>query len=114
MRAKEQGVCLENEISAKTVFEKARNGDAFFLSIVQESAEKFAKVLSVLIDIFNPEVIVAGGVFMRNYEVFMPMITPILQRECLPDNLSICKILPAKIGENIGDYAALAVAILEK
>lgn len=113
MRAKEQGVCLDSEISAKTVFEKAKQGEAFFLSIVQESAEKFAKVLSVLIDIFNPEVIVAGGVFMRNYYLFMPIINPVLQRECLPDSLAVCKILPAKIGENIGDYAALAVAVLE-
>ena len=80
----------------------------------RESAEKFAKTLSILIDLFNPEVIVAGGVFMRNYELFMPVMRPILERECLSDSYQICEILPAKIGENIGDYASLALAVLEE
>ena len=83
------------------------------LFIVKESAEQFAKVVSILIDLFNPEVIVAGGVFMRNIDLFMPIIQPIIREESLTDAYSVCKILPAKIGENIGDYAALAIAILE-
>ena len=58
-------------VTAKVVFEKAREGDAFYLSIVKESAEQFAKVVSILIDLFNPEVIVAGGVFMRNMDLFI-------------------------------------------
>lgn len=113
IRAKEQGVLLEKDITAKIIFDKAKRGDEFFLSIVEESAEKFAKVISILIDLFNPEMIVAGGVFMRNYSLFMPLITPIIQEESLTDSYKVCKILPAKIGENIGDYAALAVAVLE-
>ena len=67
----------------------------------------------MLIDLFNPEVIVAGGVFMRNYDFFMEIVTPIIQEESLADSYKVCKILPAKIGENIGDYAALAIAVLE-
>ena len=105
-------ICQHN-ITTKEIFEKARKGDKFYLSIVEESAEKFAKVVSMLIDLFNPEVIIAGGVFMRNYDLFMPLITPIIKKESLRDSYNICKILPAQIGENIGDYAALALAIAE-
>ena len=50
---------------------------------------------------------------MRNYDLFMPIITPIIEKESLTDSYNVCKILPAKIGENIGDYAALAIAITE-
>ena len=82
------------------------------MSIVKESAERFARVISLLIDLFNPEIIVAGGVFMRNYDLFMSIIRPIVQKEALIDSYKICKILPAEIGENIGDYSALAVAVL--
>ena len=61
-------------------------------------------------DILNPEVIVLGGVFMRQAERFMREITPILEREALPFARKVCKITGAGLSENIGDYAALAVA----
>lgn len=111
IRAEEQRVQLDEDITTKAIFEKARKGEEFYLSVVKESAEKFAKVVSILIDLFNPEVIIAGGVFMRNYDLFMPMITPIIEKESLADSYKACKILPAQIGENIGDYAALAIAL---
>jgi glucokinase len=113
IRAKEKGLEIDKDITTKVIFEKAKQGDVFYLSIVQESAEKFAKVVSILIDLFNPEVIIAGGVFMRNYDLFMPIITPIIEEESLTDSYRVCKILPAKMSENIGDYAALAIAVLE-
>ena len=50
---------------------------------------------------------------MRNYDLFMSLITPIIQQESLTDSYKVCKVLPAKIGENIGDYAALAIAVSE-
>ena len=54
--------------------------------------------------------IALGGVFMRNADLFMPVVGPILEREALPLALKACRIVPAELGENIGDYAALAVA----
>lgn len=113
LRAKEQGKNIEENITTKVIFERARKGDEFAKAIIKESAEKFAKVLSLLIDLFNPEVITAGGVFMRNYDIFMPIITSIIEAEALTDAYKVCKILPAKIGENIGDYAALSIAAIE-
>ena len=114
IRAREKGVSIDDDITTKIIFEKARENNDFFVSVVQESAEKFARVISILIDLFNPEIIVVGGVFMRNYDVFMPILTPIVERESLADSCKVCKILPAKIGENIGDYAALALAVMEE
>lgn len=113
IRAKEQGVVIESELTTKNIFQRAKQGDEFCLSVVKESAEKFARVISILIDAFNPEVIVAGGVFMRNYDLFMSIMTPIIERESLTDAYNVCKIVPAQIGENIGDYAALGIAIME-
>ena len=66
--------------------------------------------LAYTIDILNPEVIVLGGVFMRNADLFMREIEPILAREALPGARKVCRIVPAGLSENIGDYAALAVA----
>ena len=76
----------------------------------RESAEKLATILAYTIDILNPEVIALGGVFMRNADLFMPIVNPILDREALSLARKVCRIVPAELGENIGDYAALAVA----
>ena len=110
IRAKERGVELDDTVTTKDIFARARTGDALCLDVIRESAVNFGTVLAILIDLFNPEIIVAGGVFMRNYDLFMPFITPIIEKEALNDATRVCKILPAEIGESIGDYAALAIA----
>ena len=37
----------------------------------------------------------------------------VLKKEALPSSLEVCKIVPAELGDSIGDYAALCVAIYE-
>ena len=113
IRSKEKGIVDCMGLTTKEIFQKAENGDGFCLAVIQESAEKFANVLSILVDLLNPEAIIAGGVFMRNYDFFMSVMEPILKKEALSDALDVCKILPAELCENIGDYAALSLAVME-
>ena len=98
------------DLTAKEIFARVRAGDADCTEVFRESAEKLATILAFTIDILNPEVIALGGVFMRNADLFMPIVDPILEREALPFARSVCRIVPAALGESIGDYAALAVA----
>ena len=97
-------------LTTKDLFAHVRAGDPFCTRVFRESAEKLATILAYTIDILNPEVIVLGGVFMRNADLFMREIEPILAREALPGARKVCRIVPAGLSENIGDYAALAVA----
>ena len=98
------------DLTTKEIFARVRAGDADCAEVFRESAEKLATILAFTIDILNPEVIALGGVFMRNADLFMPVVEPMLEREALPLALKACRIVPAELGENIGDYAALAVA----
>jgi len=110
IRAKEQGVTLPDDFSTKELFARIDAGDAFCLSVFKESAAHLGMILSYVIDILNPEVIVLGGVFMRQQDRFLKEILPILEREALPLANGVCRITGAGLSENIGDYAALAVA----
>ncbi|MBP5396904.1 MAG: ROK family protein [Bacteroidales bacterium] len=112
IRAKERNLDI-GEPDTREIFAKVREGDPFFTAVFRESAEKLAMLLAITIDIINPEVITLGGVYMRNADLFMPVIRPILEREALPDALRACRIVPAGLGEKVGDYAALAVANME-
>lgn len=98
------------DLTTKELFARVRAGDPDCTEVFRESAEKLATILAYTIDILNPEVIALGGVFMRNADLFMPIVDPILDREALSLARKVCRIVPAELGENIGDYAALAVA----
>ncbi len=98
------------DLTARELFARVRAGDRDCTEVFRESAEKLATILAFTIDILNPEVIALGGVFMRNADLFMPIVDPILDREALPFARKACRIVPAELGESIGDYAALAVA----
>ena len=98
------------DITAKELFARVRAGDPDCTEVFRESAGHLATILSYVIDIINPEVIALGGVFMRNADLFMPVVEPLVAREALPLARKVCRIVPAALGENIGDYAALAVA----
>ena len=110
IRAKERGVELPDDFSTKELFRRVDAGDPFCTAVFRESAAHLATILAYTIDILNPEVIVLGGVFMRQAGRFMAEVTPILEREALPFARKVCRIVPAGLSENIGDYAALAVA----
>lgn len=98
------------DLTAKEIFARVRAGDPDCTEVFRESAEKLATILAFTIDILNPEVIALGGVFMRNADLFMKVVEPILEREALPLARKVCRIIPAGLGESVGDYAALAVA----
>jgi glucokinase len=100
------------EPTAATVAAAAQAGDSLALRIYEKSAETLGSGLALLVDILNPECIVIGSVYARNEELFREKMTEVLVREALPANLAACRILPAALGESIGDVAALSVAML--
>jgi glucokinase len=112
------GFCPELEntdnLSAKSVADAANSGDIVALEIIQVSAEYLGRGLALLIDILNPECIVIGSIYSRNEMLFKPHIDRILALEAIPAAVGVCRIKPAVLGESIGDFAALCVALNEK
>lgn len=104
---------LINGIDARMVAAAARAGDKVALEIIRTSAESFGRGLAILIDVLNPECIVIGSIYARNEMLFRPVLMKILEEEAIPSALNVCSIKPAGLGEFIGDYAALCVAIYE-
>lgn len=101
----------DEKVTTKQLAEAAKNGDSFALKVFKKSGDMLGRGLSVLIDLFNPEKIVIGGVFMRSGELLIPSMEKRIKKEALKESLAVCKIVPAKLQENIGDFAAIAVAL---
>ncbi len=99
------------EISAKTIAIHAKNGDNVAKKVYDICAEKLGLGLSILIDIINPEVIVIGSIYARSGELFDEIITGVIEKESLKESAAVCKIRPALLGDAIGDFAALGLAL---
>ena len=102
-----------SEITTKKLALKAFAGDKFCKRVFAKSGELLGKGLSILIDILNPEKIVLGGVFMRSSALLVPSMRKQIEKEALGVSAQVCEIVPAKLSENIGDIAALAIAASE-
>ena len=105
--------CAKEDIpslTAQKVAEEAHKGDELALSIFRTSSEYLGMGLSMVIDILNPEVIVIGSIYARNEEMMKPIMDEVLQREALSGAYKVCRVVPAALGEQIGDFASLSVA----
>ena len=98
-------------VTAKDICTAAQAGDGTAQAIVEESATYLGMGLSVLIDLFNPERIVIGSIFARAEALFRPGMEAVIAREALAQSAAVCCVVPAQLGDSIGDVAALTIAI---
>ncbi len=98
-------------ISARDVALAAQTGDAVAQAIVAKVGGKLGEAMAILIDLLNPECIVVAGLAMRLGESLLGPARTAVHREALASSASQCRIVPAQLGEQIGDVAALCVAI---
>lgn len=101
------------EITTKAVAEAAFAGDGDAREIFAESGRVFGRGLAVLVDILNPEMIVAGSIYARSHALMDRYIGEELKKEALKFSAESCKIEAAHLGEQIGDYGAVMAAIYE-
>ncbi len=98
------------ELTAKDVIAAARKGNNFAINILGESGTYLGQALSILVDVLGLERIVLGSIYLRAQDWLEPAMRKALHAEALPDSLRVCEILPAALGEGIGNYGAIAVA----
>lgn len=103
-------VQLLDTLSAKSVAEAAHVGDELAKSIYRECGFYLGRGLSLLIDIINPEVIVLGSIYERSGDLLESSAMEVIAQEAIEASAACCKIVGAKLSDQIGDYAALSVA----
>lgn len=99
------------KLDAKIIGDAADAGDPIAQEIYALSGKKLGMALSIMIDLLNPEAIVIGSVFERSERWLRPAAEAVIQQEALPCAASVCRVLPAALGNSIGDIAAIAIAV---
>jgi glucokinase len=98
-------------LTAKDVAEAASAGDAVAARVVAGTGNRLGEALAILVDLLNPEMIVVGRLAMRLGESLLAPARLTLAREALPGSAKLCQVVPAALGESIGDVAAICVAM---
>jgi len=104
---------LQN-ISAKTIAEAALQGDELATEVYRICAKYLGRGLAMLIDVLNPEMIVLGSIYGRARQLLEPVMMEVIKQEAYAESVDACRIVSAGLGENIGDIAALSLALMSQ
>lgn len=101
----------DHPVTSRDVGLAAQKGDPVARRIVTICGKKLGLGLAVLVDVLNPQRIVIGGLAIRLGDLLLEPARTSMCKEALQPALEACSIVPALLGERIGDVAALCVAM---
>ncbi|MEK6570763.1 MAG: ROK family protein [Bacteroidota bacterium] len=101
-------------VTAYDISRAARRGNRDALKVIQKSAKFLGQGLAILMDILNPELIILGSLGFRLGDLLIEPALKEMEREATPRAFAACEVVPAALGESIGDLASLAAAIYHK
>ncbi|MGG1515952.1 ROK family protein [Paenibacillus oryzisoli] len=102
------------EVTAQKAGEAAQAGDLTALRVFDLVGQQLGRGLAMLIDLLNPERIVIGSIYGRQRGILEPIVMNVLRQEALSISFNVCEVVPAGLGEQVGDYAGLSVAMEQK
>lgn len=97
-------------VTAKVIGDAAEAGDELAKEIYRISGRHLGAALAMLADLLDPDRVVVGSVYARSEALLRDAALEVLQRESLPRRRPL-ELVPAALGEQIGNIAALAVAL---
>jgi glucokinase len=99
-------------LTTKEIYDKAEiENDEEAINTVNISSEKLGLTLAILIDVLALDRIVIGSIYTRSKGIIEPVMLKKMNEEILEVNRGLCEIRTAYLEENIGDVAALTVAM---
>ena len=98
-------------VTALSIAQAAQERDPTALEVYRCSGRHLGMALALLCDLLNPQRVVIGSIYQRSQELLRDAALEVLTREALPGNAASCQVVPAVLGEQLGDTAALSVAV---
>jgi glucokinase len=85
--------------------------DADAMSVAVTAGHYMGRGLALLIDAFNPQIIVFGSLGVVLGERILGPARKVIATEALPQAAAACELLPCALGNRIGDIASLMAAL---
>jgi len=103
--ARGQGSAIER------IFAAARAGDSAVRSLLEERGRYMGIALATLVNIFNPELILLGGILAQGSDLFLPAIEATVRQRAFADLGRKVRIGVAPVGDQVGLVGAAALAL---
>lgn len=99
------------EVTTHQIVSRALAGDPPAVELIEEVGFWLGRGLALLVDIFNPDLIVLGTLGVVLGDLLLDPARKVIQQEALPRSAAACQVVPAQLGSALGDVACLAPAI---
>lgn len=97
--------------SGQQVADLALTGELDAVQEVRACGRALGEVMAGIVNFFNPEVIVVGGVVARAHEQVVAGLREVVYQRCLPLATRDLRLVPSRLGDNSGIAGAAAMTI---
>lgn len=101
------------EITSYEVFKEAASGDKVASEIIDKSLNYLGICVANIITCLDPEMVVIGGGVSKAGDIVFDKVKEVVNKRCFKAMSDNCKIVPAKLGAEVGARGACALAIME-
>lgn len=108
--SEKESVLRGGEVSAKTVFDAVKAGDALAIEVAEEFGKYLGNCLAAIAGVVNPEAIVLGGGVSKAGEILMNYIKPYYEKNVFHGSRNV-KFSLATLGNDAGIYGAAKLVL---
>jgi len=99
------------EIETKDIYDTAKDGDKFCLSVTSQVTDDLANGIGSLANIFNPDLVVIGGGVSLAGDFFFEPLREEVKKECFEKTFNSMKIVSSNLKDKAGIFGACALAL---
>ncbi len=100
-----------DRVKSEHVLQAARDGDALAIALVEETAYYMGWGIANLVNILNPQIVLLGTIAVAAGDLLLDPIRRTVTEMAMQRPLESVKIMPAELGDSIGDLAAISLVI---
>ena len=98
-------------VRSEHVLQAARDGDALAIALVEETAYYMGWGIANLVNILNPQIVLLGTIAVAAGDLLLDPIRRTVTEMAMQRPVEAVKIMPAELGDSIGDLAAISLVI---
>ena len=98
-------------VKSEHVLGAARQGDALALKLIDETAYYMGWGIANLVNILNPDIVLLGTIAIAAGDLLLQPIRKTVSDFAMARPAEAVKIMPAQLGESLGDLATIALVV---
>ncbi len=107
---RESALRQKENVTAKDIFDEARNGDALALEVVKFACERLGRAMSYIADLFDPDIFVLGGGVSKAGKILIDEVKKYYQENVF-HAAEDTEIVLARCGNDAGMYGAVKMIL---